>query len=138
MKRYEQIPHTADLGARIYGEDLPGLFGNAAFAMFDMMADIEGMVPKEIVTIKVDAPDTESLLISWLNELLYASYSKEMLFSEFNIVTLEEDRLEAEAIGQKLGEKKERLRTEIKAATYHDVRIIKSDSGVEVTVVFDV
>ena len=138
MKRYKQIPHTADLAAKIYGDDLRGLFVNAALAMFDMMADLEGMVPEETVNIRVEAPDTESLLISWLNELLYNSYAREMLFSGFNIITLEENRLEAEAKGQKLGKKKERLHTEIKAATYHDVRIMRREAGCEVTVVFDI
>ena len=43
MKRYEQFPHTADIGVRVFGHDLKELFENAAFAMFDLLADLEGL-----------------------------------------------------------------------------------------------
>jgi len=138
MMRYEQIPHTADIAAKIYGKDIPELFENAAFAMFDMMADMEGLAGGEEVKITLEAVDTEDLLVSWLNELLYLSYSKALLFHRFHISTLEKDKLLAEATGQKLGPDKKRLNVEIKAATYHDVNIEKRDDRYEVTVVFDV
>ncbi|MEA3490224.1 MAG: archease [Candidatus Omnitrophota bacterium] len=138
MKRYEQIPHTADIAAKIYGKDLSGLFENAAFAMFDMMADLGGIEPEESVNIKVEAPDREGLLISWLNEILYVSYIKGVLFTEFHVGKLEENRLAAEVKGQKLGDNTGRIHTEIKAATYHDVAIRDTDDGYTVTVVFDV
>jgi SHS2 domain-containing protein len=135
MKRYEQIPHTADLAAKIYGDSLQELFENAAFAMFDMMGDLEGLKPEEKVDIKVEAPDTEDLLVSWLNEVLYASY---MLFTEFQVEPIENNKLSAVARGQRIEEGPERIKSEIKAATYHDLKIEKTDKGFEVTVVFDV
>lgn len=138
MKRYEQIPHTADLAAKIYGDSLQELFENAAFAMFDMMGDLEGLKPEEKVDIKVEAPDTEDLLVSWLNEILYASYIKKMLFTEFQVEPIENNKLSAVARGQRIEEGPERIKSEIKAATYHDLKIEKTDKGFEVTVVFDV
>jgi SHS2 domain-containing protein len=138
MKRYEQIPHTADLAAKIYGKDLPELFENAAFAMFDMMADLEGLTSEESVDIQVEASDTESLLISWLNEVLYVFFIKQILFNKFSIQSLEEKSLIAIAQGEKLGKTTQRLKAEIKAATYHDLKIKETDGGYEVTVVFDV
>ncbi|MFQ5952989.1 MAG: archease [Candidatus Omnitrophota bacterium] len=138
MRRYEQVPHTADFAARIYGKDLPELFENAAFAMFDIMADLEGLQTKEAVNVQVEADDKESLLISWLNEILYIAYIKGFLFGEFNVKSLAENKLTAEVRGEKLKGKTDRFRAEIKAATYHDLEIIKTDTGYEVTIVFDV
>ncbi len=138
MKRYEQIPHTADIAAKIYGKDIPELFENAAFAMFDMMADMEGLAGTEEVKITLEALDTEDLLVSWLNELLYLSYSKALLFYRFHISSLERNKLLAGVTGQKLRPYKKRLNVEIKAATYHDISIEKRDDRYEVTVVFDV
>ena len=138
MKRYEQVPHTADLAARIYGKDLPGLFENAAYAMFDLIGDLKALETDETAKVKVEAGDTESLLISWLNELLYVSYVKQALFSEIHVLSLEEKELTAEIKGQKLKGCTKRLRTEIKAATYHDLEIQKTDEGYVVTVVFDI
>jgi len=136
MKRYEEIPHTADLAATIYGKDLPGLFENAAFAMFDMMADLSGVMPEETVRIDIEEQDTESLLISWLNEVLYAGYIKHLVFSEFRVTSLGGNRLSAEAMGMALDPR--RIKNEIKAATYHDLKIEKRDGDYEVTIVFDV
>jgi SHS2 domain-containing protein len=137
MKRYEQVPHTADIAARIYGKTIPELFENAAFAMFDMAGDLKGLASKKTINIKTKAPDRESLLIAWLNELLYAASSRRMLFSEFN-VKLRDNELMGEATGAQLGADITRLRKEIKAATYHDLEIRRTNAGYEITVVFDV
>ncbi|MGD2278864.1 MAG: archease [Candidatus Omnitrophota bacterium] len=138
MKRYEQIPHTADLAAKVYGKDLPELFQNAAFAMFDMMADLEGIKPEEPVDIEVQAQDKEDLLVSWLNEILYASYIKKMLFTEFQIKALDGGKLTAVAKGQNIENEAKRIQSEIKAATYHDLEIKETEAGYEVTIVFDI
>lgn len=138
MKPYEEVFHTADLAARIYGRDLNELFENAAFSMFDMMADLKGMGADETVGIEVDAPDDEALLISWLNELLYISFDRDMLFAEFNVRSLEGNKLQAEVKGRKIVDTSNRLRYEIKAATYHDVEIQRMRKGYMVTVVFDI
>ena len=138
MKRYEQLPHTADLAAKIYGHNIQELFENAAFAMFDMMADLGGIKAQETVKIDVKGPDTESLLVSWLNEILYAAYIKKMLFTEFRVLSLEDNKLSAEAKGGRIKEGAGPVRHEIKAATYHDLEIKESDGECEVTIVFDV
>ena len=138
MDKYKQIPHTADLAEEIYGETLPGLYENAAFAMFDMMADMEGVGPEESMEVSVEAIDKESLLISWLNEILYISYIKRMLFIEFNVTSLEENKLTATIKGQKIPDGANPIKDEIKAATHHDLEIKEADSAYEVTVVFDV
>jgi SHS2 domain-containing protein len=138
QKRYEQIPHTADLAAKIYGKTLPELYQNAAFAMFDMMADVKDAGAEEPIEVSVEAPDRESLLISWLNELLYIFYIKRIVFSEFSISSLTENKLTGTAKGQKIKEGTNPLKAEIKAATYHDLDIRKTENGYEVTVIFDV
>jgi len=138
MERYKQIPHTADIAAVIYGRTVPELFENAAYAMFDMMGDISAMEPETAVKVQLEAPDTESLLISWLNELLYRSYFKQVLFFDFHVIALEGNKLTAGAKGQRISEDKKRLRLEIKAATYHDLEIKETGSGYEITIVFDV
>jgi len=138
MKRYEQIPHTADLAAKIYGKDINGLFENAAYAAFDIIGNIEGLVYDKTLEVCLESPDTESLLVKWLNELFYRSYTEDVLFGEFKILSIENNKLTAKAKGQVLNGKYERIEQEIKAATYHDLKIKETDEGYEVTVVFDV
>ena len=61
MKRYEQFPHTADIGIRVFGKDLKELFENAAFALFDTLADLEGLKPSIEEAIKVEGDSAEGL-----------------------------------------------------------------------------
>lgn len=135
MKRYEQIPHTADFAARIYGKNIPELFENAAYAMFDMMADLEGAGNDHEETLEAEGVDMETLLVSWLNEALYLSYIKQLIFTEFKVTSFDGTKLTAILKGSR---NEGRITTEIKAATYHDLEITETKEGYEVTVVFDV
>ncbi len=138
MKRYEQIPHTADIAIRVYGKDLKELFINAAYGMFDIIADLEGLKSSVSIDVNLKAPSKEELLVSWLDELLYNFYTKGIIFFEFEVSFLSEEQLMVKVYGRHIGENRNRLKTEIKAATYHDLNIRESDEGCSVDIVFDV
>jgi len=138
MKRYEQFPHTADIGVRAYGDDLKELFQNAAFAMFDIIADLEGLKRDVEEKIELEADNPEELLVAWLDELLYMFYTKKIILSEFEIEEITDRSLKAKAFGRTIGSNRNRLKTEIKAATYADLAIKKSEDGYSVEIIFDV
>ena len=138
MKRYEQFPHTADIGIRVFGKDLKDLFENAAFALFDTVADLEGLKPSIEEAVKVEGGTSEELLVAWLDELLYLFYTKEIIFSEFKIAELSDKKLTAKAFGKSVSSNRNRLKTEIKAATYSGLKIDKSDNGYKVEIILDV
>jgi len=138
MKRYEQFPHTADIGVHVFGKDLKELFENAAFAMFDIIADLEGIKTSITKEFEVKAPNYEELLVAWLDELLYNFYTKSIIFSEFKVEELSENLIKAKAFGRPVGENRNRLQTEIKAATYSDLRIKKTSDGYQVDIIFDI
>ena len=138
MKQYEEIPHTADIALRIYGKGLRELFINAAYGMFDIMADLEGLKNSVSAEISLKAPSKEELLVSWLDELLYNFYTKGIIFSAFDITSLTDESLIAKAHGRHLADNRNRLKREIKAATFHDIDIKRSPDGFSVDVVFDV
>jgi len=138
MKPYEQIPHTADIAVRVYGKDLKELFRNAAWGMFDIIADLEGLESSVSINIDLKAPQKEELLVSWLDELLYNFYTKDIIFFKFDIDFINEEQIIAKAHGRHVGENKNRLKTEIKAATFHDLEIKKIDEGYTVDIIFDV
>ena len=137
-KRYEQFSHTADIGVRVFGKTLKELFENAAFAMFDILADLEGLKGEIAQDFELTAPNHEELLISWLDELLYNFYTKNVIFYKFEVMELSEDLVKARAFGRSVSENRNRLKTEIKAATYYNLKIIKKDDYYEVDIIFDV
>jgi SHS2 domain-containing protein len=138
MKRYEQFSHTADIGVRVFGKTLKELFENAAFAMFDILADLDGLKGEIIQEFELTAPNHEELLISWLDELLYHFYAKNIIFYKFEVTEVSADVIRAKAFGRSVSENRNRLKTEIKAATYYNLKIIKKDDYYEVDIIFDV
>jgi SHS2 domain-containing protein len=138
MKPFEIINHTADISIKAYGKNLKQLFENAALGMFNILADLEGITTSTELEIKVEAPDKEELLIEWLDELLYNFYTKNIIFCNFDINELIDNNLTAKVKGRFIGENKNRLKTEIKAATRHDLHITQKDDTYEVQIVFDV
>ncbi|MDB4349622.1 archease [Omnitrophica bacterium] len=138
MKPYDIVEHTADIGIRAYGETLGELFVNAARGLFDIIADLEGLKVSTSIKIKLEAANAEELLVAWLDELIYNFYTKNIIFSEFKINDLSETEISAEAFGRHIGNKKSRLKTEVKAATYHGLKIEEKNKRYEVQIIFDV
>ena len=138
VKNYEFIEHTADIGIRVKGDDLKGLFINAALAMFEIIAEKQKTESTRQVKAKIEqeADNLEELFINWLNELLSLSATKELIFSEFKIDKLDENSLKAIVTGNDI--KNYKVNTEIKAATYHQLKIQESESGWQAEVIFDV
>lgn len=138
MKRYEQFPHTADIGLRIYGADLKELFENAAYGMFDLVADLEGLKPTTSEKVEAAGQNYEELLVAFLDELLYNFYTKSVIYSKFKIVELSVNKVRAEVSGRPIGANRNRLKIEVKAVTYSDLKIRKTDEGFVVEIIFDV
>jgi len=136
VKRFDIIDHTADIGIVAYGRELKEAFANAAYAMFTLIADLEGVKEITCRQIEARAGDQESLLVSWLNELLYLFDVEEIIFCRFEITQLDENSLKAEGWGEKLDRARHSLRAGVKAATYHMLKIEK-DNGYKVQVIFD-
>ena len=136
-KNYELIEHTADIGVRVKAADLKGLFETAALAMFDIMAETKNQeAEKKQIRIRLKADDLEELFIDWLNELLSQSATKELIFSDLKITKLEKNNLEAIASGGDI--KNYRINSEIKAATYHQLKLQQLKSGWQAEVILDV
>ena len=137
-KNYELIEHTADIGIRVKGDDLKDLFKNAASAMFDIMAEKKEPKAAKQAKIKIEqkADNLEELFVNWLNELLSLSATKELIFSGFQINKINKNTLQAIAIGEDI--KNYKVNTEIKAATYHQLKLEHTETGWQAEVIFDV
>jgi SHS2 domain-containing protein len=134
---FEVIDHTADIGIIARGKDLAVLFTNAAGGMLSLLIDVDTLQQDTTKEIRLEAGDKETLLIVWLNELLYIIYTEKLVLCKFDIV-IDGNRLTARCAGQELEPKDHRIRREIKAATYHDLQIAQREGGYLVKVIFDI
>lgn len=134
MKRFELLEHTADTGLIAYGHNLAEAFANAAYGLFSIMAELDGVREVESQTVAVSAEDNESLLFNWLNELIYVFEMERLLLKRFDITEFGERHLKAECRGEKYDPSRHQLKSGVKSATYHMLKIDKD----QVRVIFDV
>jgi SHS2 domain-containing protein len=136
--KFEPFEHTADVGITAYGKTLPELLENAAAGMYSFITNPPIIKPAQKEKLSAKGIDNESLLINWLNKLLYLTSIKRIIFSEFKVVKYGEYFIDAVACGEKIDPQKHPLDTEIKAATYSGLKINKTAEGYSVQIIFDV
>ncbi len=119
---YEFFEHKADIGIRGIGSSLEEAFAEAAKAMFSVMVDIDKVKPIKTVDISCKAENDEELLVEFLNKLLSEANINDMVFSGF-IVRIKDHGLEATAKGESLDPERHNVKTEVKAATYSQLKI---------------
>jgi SHS2 domain-containing protein len=130
---FEEIPHTADWSVRIWAPDLPSLFKEAARAMNSLSGTVVGDGPRVRRMFETEAADPESVLVAFLSELLYYQEQEALAFNVFDL-RVAAQWLKVEMEGAQIASSEKA----IKAVTYHNLKIEKTDQGVETTIVFDV
>ena len=136
-KDFEIIDHTADVGIIAYGADISQAFANAAKALFSLITELDDVDEALYRDIELTSPDQESLLVAWLNELIYLFDAENIIFKRFDVTELSDTKLKARSYGEKVDSSKHRLKTGVKAATYHMLKV-EEDDGCKVQVLFDI
>ncbi len=136
---YREIEHTADVGLELEAPDLKAAFELAAASMFDLMCDLDGVGGDVRRTVRIRARDAdlENMMVRWLNELLFVFESEIVLLSGFDVTKLTSDTLEAEVVGEQFDPGRHAFKSELKAATYHDLAVNQIEGVWFVRVIFD-
>lgn len=135
---YEVFEHTADLGLRIRAPDLDTLFAEAAQALFaTLVEDLGSIANRESVHLHLQATDHAYLLFDWLNELLYRFETQHLLFGKFE-VHVHDGKLEGTAWGEPLDRSRHAMDHEVKAITYHGLKVERTPDGWLAEVIVDI
>jgi len=131
---FEEIEHTADWALRVRGDSLPDLFRNAAFGMLSLLGiePVPGNSESRYFELKEE--DTETLLVSWLEELLFPLEVENSAVVDFQVQVLKKTQLQATIELKKIAS----IKKEIKAVTFNELDIRVVESGYETIIVFDV
>jgi SHS2 domain-containing protein len=138
QRRFEVTDHTADIGITAYGKDLAELMANAACGMLSLIIEPQTVNSTVTAKIELEERDNVTLLVVWLNTLLYELEVKRLLFKEFDIVVTGQTKLTAVCCGEKLDLAKHRLIREVKAATYHNLSIVEEKGIYSAGIIFDI
>jgi len=136
-KEFDLIDHTADVGIIAHGASINQAFANAARGLFSIITNLDDIKEVTHRDIKVTATDRENLLVEWLNELIYLFDTENIIFNRFDITHLDNTHLKARIYGEKVDTSRHELKTGVKAATYHMLKVEKSN-GYQAQVLFDI
>ena len=136
------MEHTADAYVEAYGGSLEEAFGSAGLGFTDVMTEVEAVKPETESALVVEGQDEKALLYSWLEELLLEFELRGMIYSRFEVSSIKEAgegfRLQAKAWGEKYDPKRHMTKVGIKAATYHQMEIIKEADAVTLRFILDI
>jgi len=137
--KFEELEHTADVGLRIYGHDLPQLLANAAEGMFSLIG-ATSFTEAELETRAVDLrfDDSAGCLYQWLRALL-REFNRDGFFPVGTALDLRAGRLKATVRGGRFDPQRHEFFAELKAVTQHALTVReRADGGLEAEVIFDV
>ena len=146
-KPFYEIEHTADKGLCATGKTIEDLFINMTAGMYYIIYTNTGIlnkkksIGKKIIDLKASSlPD---LLVSWLSEINFLLvvenfYLKDI--EDLKVIKDNNDRymLKAKLNGDECADYKKAIRTEIKAVTYHQLKVEQVKNGYTGRVIFDV
>ncbi len=135
---YEIFEHTADLGLRVRAPTLPELLADAGRGLFAIVVeDLASIQPVVTREFQIAGSDKTYLLFDWLNELLYVCDTERLAFSQFD-VQITADGLTATVRGEPLDPARHHLTHEIKAITYHGLKVEQTEEGWLAEVIVDI
>jgi SHS2 domain-containing protein len=140
---FEILEHPADVGFLAYGKTLVELFENAALAMCSLACAQEKIEEREQREIVATGADMESLMYSWLTEILAVADAEQLVFRRVSVSELREPQgstpgtAKGFAHGKKFDRSRHAAGTYIKAVTLHQFAVERTSEGFRARVYLD-
>ena len=135
---FEIFAVTADKGIRAWGADPAAVFCQAARGLWSLMVEPATVERRQMLPVTVEAEDRETLLVAWLNDLLYLYETRGFIGLASSVLSLAETSLEAEVWGESVDRTRHVILGHVKAVTYHQLHVGPTADGWEARVVVDV
>lgn len=132
---YKQLDHATDAFIEVTGYDLEEAFTEAGNSVVEITLDRDSVEEKEMRKISVSGKELRHLLFNWLEEINFQLITEGFAIHRLTISIKKNSKynLEAKAYGEPLDLKKHHFKVEIKAPTFH---LMKIDEGKEVKMRF--
>lgn len=111
---------------------------NSAKGLFAVITDLRSIRSLTTHEVRAEGVDAEALLVAWLNELIYIFDTERLLMRHFDIRSLQRGVLHATVSGEPVAVGRHEVRTAVKAATYHGLRVTHRDGLYRARITLDV
>jgi SHS2 domain-containing protein len=137
MKRYETFSTTADVGVRIFGRTFAELYENAVAGLNGLLFGRKKGKPVEIGAcgFSFRGDGVENVLVNLLAEVLSLAYQKNRRVTALACRQADEHSIDADLLLAKIDEQPE---LDIKAVTYHKLKVVETDGMKSAALFFDV
>ena len=135
---YKLFDHTADLGIEVSGPSLEDLYGRAAEALFSILSDRSAIGTKKTLLRTFRGRGREDLLVNFLRGLLNLWNRDRFLVRSCKVLEITPQNLTVRLSGESYNPLTHRIKREIKAATYHQVSVVRNKRGWKGRFVLDV
>jgi SHS2 domain-containing protein len=131
---YRQLNHTADIQLEFWAPTQDLLFAQGALAIVDILTETQHVDSKETRACQCQGLDPEDLLVQWLNEIIFLGIYRGFIVATCN-VEIVGNTLQANITGEVSPEK---IKTELKSVTYHELLLCYKQPLWHARVVVDV
>jgi SHS2 domain-containing protein len=138
QKRYRVTTRQSDLAVKVSGNSQADLFANSAFALFDVMTDVEKVAISDRMPLEVEGMDRDDLMVNWMRELLYLYQGSGYLLREFHIREAKDTLVKAEVCGEKIDPDRHEIKKEILGVAYHQSRMQKTGEQWTAQMIFEI
>jgi len=122
---YRTIQRSSDLAVRVSGKTQAEVLIHSAFALFDLMTDLNKVEVQESLPLEVEGVDDE-LMANWMRELLYLFQGSGYILKEFEIRETKGLTVRAEVRGEKFDPDRHEIQREIRSVVAHQCRMGKT------------
>ncbi len=136
-KKYRTVNRPSELLVKVSGKTQAELFANSAFALFDLMTDVEKIELKENLPLEVEGVDRDDLMVNWMRELLYLFQGSGYLLREFQVHEVKEDYVRGEVGGEKYDPDRHEIQRDIRSIAFQQSRIEKTGDQWIAQVIFE-
>ncbi|MBI3586075.1 MAG: archease [Ignavibacteriales bacterium] len=132
------IEHPADIGIEACGNSLKDVFEFTALGLISVIVEPTTVDPIEQRFVRLVASDAENLLVKWLSEVLYLYDGQNFLMADVSIEHISTNELEAVITGEPVNERKHEFKLDVKAITYHQLKVVQEKENWLVRVFLDI
>lgn len=125
-KNYRLNKRQSEIAVRVVGNSQADLFANSAFALFDVMVEMQAIEARERLPLEIEGSDRDDLMVNWLRELLYLYQGSGYVLREFQIREVKDTVVKAEVAGEKIDPDRHEIKQEIASVAFHKSRMDKT------------
>jgi len=135
---YEFFDHAADVGIRCRAASVGCLFEAAARAMMEWAGPPPDGNDPVSLQVNLEAEDREEMLVRWLQEVLYLFSQRHLYFVAAGFLRVTDTTLQGELLAEPWDQSSSREYQEIKAITYHQLRVCEEGGVWHASVILDI